>query len=122
MISGQTKKKRRTKIGLFQGVLDGSLLSNEIVGKHYKFILYITFLILLYIYNRYSTENVIRQITKTQKEIKELRSESISIASELMYLSNQTEVSKLLKKNGIKLMEPIEPPRIIMVDKKTVAE
>lgn len=112
---GRRKKK---KANVVQEFLDGSL-TGKLVEKQSSFLIFLSILAFVYIANRYKTENIIREIVKTQKEIKELRSESISITSELMYLSNQTEVSKLLKANGYDLKESTEPPIIIEVEKQT---
>lgn len=104
---------RKTKSWL-HGLLDGSLLTRQVVNKHLPFVFFITIFILVYIYNRYTTENTVREISRLQQELKDLRSESISITSELMFISNQTEISKLLKEKETGLEESLEPPIVIV--------
>ncbi|MEA3447281.1 MAG: FtsL-like putative cell division protein [Bacteroidota bacterium] len=102
----QTKNFRRN----FQGVLDGSLLTRENVIKQLPFIIFLTLLGLIYITNRYHAEKVFVLTEETRKEIRELRSEKISIQSELMRKSRQKEVLKMLKQQGSELRYAQEPP------------
>jgi len=48
-----------------------------------------------------------------RKEVVNLRSESITTAAELMNISRQTEVARLVKERGIDLEEAVKPPRTI---------
>jgi hypothetical protein len=73
-------------------------------------------LAIVYIANRYNAEKVMRQTVVLQNELKEMRSESITTASELMFISKQSEVSKLVKIKGLDLYESVEPPKKIIVD------
>ncbi|PID89741.1 MAG: hypothetical protein CSA05_00705 [Bacteroidia bacterium] len=106
------KKKKTNKL---RSLLDGSLLTNELVTNQVPFFTFLMLIAFFYIWNRYNTESIVREIVQTQKEIKELRSESISIESELMFLGNQTEIIKLVKQKGLPLNESLEPPQIIEV-------
>jgi mRNA-degrading endonuclease RelE of RelBE toxin-antitoxin system len=65
-------------------------------------------LLLLHIYNVHTTERIIRKTDKLNKEIKELRSEYITILSELMSESKQSTVADKLDTLGIK--ELTTPP------------
>ncbi|MDA3819574.1 MAG: FtsL-like putative cell division protein, partial [Candidatus Delongbacteria bacterium] len=93
-----------------QGVLDGSLLTRENVIKQLPFIIFLTLLGLIYITNRYHAEKVFVLTEETRKEIRELRSEKISVQSELMRKSRQQEVLKMLKQQGSELKYAQEPP------------
>lgn len=91
-------------------MLDGSLLTRENVIKQLPFIIFLTLLGLIYITNRYHAEKVFVLTEETRKEIRELRSEKISIQSELMRKSRQKEVLKMLKQQGSELRYAQEPP------------
>ena len=52
-----------------------------------------------------------------QTELKELRARAISTASELEFISRQSEVAKLVEKQGLELREAVEPPIKITVAK-----
>ena len=57
------------------------------------FILYVTLLIMCYIANSYYSERIIRDIDKTKAELKEKSAEFITLRSQLMYSSKQSEVA-----------------------------
>ena len=77
------------------------------------FILFLTFLIIIYIGNSYYAERTIREIAKTKTELKEKRAEFISTSSELMFRTKQSEVAKAIAPQEIK--ESVEPQKKIMV-------
>lgn len=90
--------------------MDGSLLTRENVIKQLPFIIFLSVLALIYITNRYHAEKVFVLTEETRKEIRELRSEKISVQSELMRKSRQQEVLKMLKQQGSELRYAKEPP------------
>jgi cell division protein FtsL len=112
----QKKEQKEIKKGFLKELLDGSLLTREVVVKQLPFIIFVTFLAVLYIGNRYHAEKVVRNTTELQNEIKELRAESISIAAELMDISRQSEVARLVDKKGLGLKESMEPPKKIYLE------
>lgn len=83
-------------------------ISKEWMAKQIPFALFIMMLLLIHIYNVHTTERIIRKTDTLNKEIKELRSEYITILSELMSESKQSTVAKKLDTLGIK--ELISPP------------
>ena len=95
--------------------LDGTLITKELIIKQFPFVIFIALLCVLYISNRYSSEKIVRQTQDIQNELKELRAEQISITSELMQLSQQSEVVKLINENQLGLTESIEPPKTIVI-------
>jgi hypothetical protein len=97
-------------------ILDGKM-AREWVVNNLGFIVYLTILIFFYIGNRYSCEKTIRDIVLIETELKELRFESITTESELMSLSRMSEVSKMVKQNGLELEESMEPARKLIIDK-----
>jgi len=85
----------------------GNVNRNQIVHA-IPFILFVTVLLMCYISNSYYAEGIIRDIDKTKKELKEKRAEYITTMSRLMYVSNQSEIARLLSDYGVK--ESMEPP------------
>lgn len=81
------------------------------------FLMFLFLLAIVYIGNSYYAEKTIRDIDRTQKEIRELRSEFITARSELMYRSKLTEVAASIAPKGVK--ESTVAPRKIMVHTKT---
>jgi Bacteriodetes cell division protein (FtsL-like) len=114
-VNEQQEKKDGSK-AKFRDVLDGSLLTRENVISQLPFVLFLTLLLVIYIGNRYHAERVIRRTLNLQTELRELRAKSISTASELEYLSNQSQVARLVaqKNTGLKYSE--KPP--VKIDKR----
>ncbi len=104
-----------TKSNPLRSFLDGTLLTKEVILKQFPFVIFIAVLCVLYIANRYSAEKIVRKTQDLQNELKELRAEQISITSELMQLSQQSEVVKLVDENQLGLAESVVPPKIITV-------
>lgn len=90
------------------GFLDGKFFSRENLAKQIPFILYLTFIGVLYIANSYNAEKTIIEISKTKKQNEELRFAYITNKSDLMFHSKQSEVALKLKNSGIK--ESLVPP------------
>ena len=106
--------KFQFKLRYIKEFMDGSLLTKDFFVTQLPYIFFLTFIAGVYITNRYHAEKYVKQSDKLKKEIKEIHSQSIAISSELMYLSNQTKISKLLKEKGIDIKEATVPPQKIV--------
>jgi cell division protein FtsL len=112
---GQNKKK---KTGSFlKELLGGSMVTEKIILKNLWYVLLITLLAAIYIGNRFHAEKITRETTRLQREVRELRSESLATSAELMYISRQSEVYRLVKERGLNLEETKTPPYKLLVDK-----
>jgi hypothetical protein len=87
-------------------------VNRDLVIRNIPFVLYLTFIALFYIWNSYTIDKTVREIDKTDKELKELRSEFITGKSDLMYKCKMTEVAKNIEMYGIK--ESKEAPKKII--------
>ncbi len=99
----------------FREIINGDIFAREQLMKNLWYILFVVFLTVVYIYNKYKTENVLIEIIKTQSQVKELRAYSVSNANELMSLSKESEVVRLVKKSGLNINELKMPPEKIIV-------
>jgi len=99
-------------------IINGDIFAREQLMKNLWYILFVVFLTVIYIYNKYQTENVLIEIIETQKEVKELRAYSVSNATELMSLSKESEVIRLVQKNELEIKELKKPPAKIIVKVK----
>ncbi|MBN2611059.1 MAG: hypothetical protein JXB00_05840 [Bacteroidales bacterium] len=93
--------------------LDGTILIREIVSKQLQFILFLTFLAIVYIGNRYHAEKLFRRVSEIQSEVKNLRAEQITTTAKLMNLSKPSSVSHLVEKRGLGLKELTNPPKVL---------
>lgn len=91
-------------------LIDGTILTKQVIVGQLPFIIFLSLLAGIYIGNRYHAEKVIRDMAKLQVEVKDLRALSITSASELMFISKQSEVVKMVKENQLGLEEALEPP------------
>ena len=111
----QKTEQKEFRRGSVWDLFDGSVFTRERVAKQLPFVLFITFLIILYIGNRYHAERLIRQNMELQTEVKELRAQAISTASELENISRQSQVARMVESRGLGLEEAVEPPLKISV-------
>lgn len=113
---GQPHKKSNRR-NILKDIVDGSVLTNDFFVSQLPFIFFLTLLGIIYIGNSYHAEKMVRKTKKLEQELKKLQPEAISISSELMQQSNQSEVARLLKEKNLDLIESREPPVKIVVDK-----
>lgn len=93
-----------------RALLDGSLLMKDVFIRQIPFIIFLAVLALVFIANRYHAEKVFVKTEETRKEIRELRSEKISVQSTLMSRSRQQQVLKRLQEYDSDLEVSNEPP------------
>ena len=118
MAEGRTGEDKRKNTGSFlKELLSGSMVTEKIILKNLWYVLLITFLAAVYIGNRFHAEKITRETTRLQQELKELRSESLATSAELMYISRQSEVLRLVREKGLNLEEMKSPPYKLLVDK-----
>jgi hypothetical protein len=91
--------------------LDGSILVREAMTRQLPFVLFLTVLAVLYIGNRYHAERMVRKISETEIEVKNLRAEQITIAAELMNISKPSEVAAIVDSKNLGLKPSVEPPK-----------
>lgn len=112
----EKQERKEHKFGSVKDILDGSLIANDFILKQLPYIVFLVVLAFVYIANRYHAEKMVRESIELSKEISELRSQAITISSELMFISKQSEVAKLVESRGIGLKESVEPPRKIIIE------
>jgi hypothetical protein len=91
--------------------LNISRYTTQWVFDNFRYLLYIGFLVLVYIANAHFAEKGVREIQRTETEIKQLKWEYITIKSETMYKSMQSQLDQSLDPTGLDL-EP-EGPKVI---------
>ncbi len=95
----------------FRELIDGSILNRRFIAKQRRFILLLVLIAFLSIANRNHAEKMVIMGDKLQNEVKEMRSHSISVSSELMRVSRESEVIRMVKQNGMDLEESLDPPK-----------
>lgn len=97
--------------------LKGTILTDHRVTRQFPFVVFLAFLGLLLITNRYRSEKVIKEIVVLQDTINDLKSQSITNSSKLMHMSRPSEIVQKVKKAGLGLQEQVKAPRKIVVNK-----
>ena len=119
--TSKASSKKPNKIARsFLNIFSGNFLSKDTVIHQLPFIIFLTAIGLGYIANGYYAEKSVREISHINTELKELKSEYITTKSELMFMSNQSEVARASAPLGIK--ESTVPPKKIVVKVNTKEE
>ena len=119
MADNKENNKKQVKTGNFmKELLSGSMVSEKIILKNLGYVSLVTLLSAIYIGNRFHAEKITRETTKLIMEVKDLRAESLSTSTELMYISKQSEVFRMVREKGLNLEELKTPPYKLLVDKK----
>lgn len=100
------------------GVLNGSFLMKEAVLGNMRFILFCAGLMLAYIAYGYWTERTVRELEKTNAELKEMRSEYLTVRSHLEQAQQQSHVAGDIEALGLK--ESKTPPMRISVEDERI--
>ena len=87
------------------------LLNYQWIVKNIPYFLFLSVLAVLYIYNGHYSDNTVKDINKTSKELKELQYEYKSLKSEVMFRSKQSELAHAVEPMGLK--ELVQPPMIL---------
>lgn len=90
-------------------VLSGSILTEDIIMKNIRFLFVVFVIVVLYISNRYSCISKMAEIQSLQKELKDVKYESLNISTELIGISRESQVQALVEKNGLNLEIPKDP-------------
>lgn len=114
----ENTKKRVTTSAFIKELLSGTMVSEKLILRNLGYVSLITLLLSIYIANRFHAEKVTRETTRVLREVKDLKSESLSTSADLMDLSRQSEVFRLVRERGMNLEELKTPPYKILVSKK----
>jgi hypothetical protein len=88
------------------------LLNYAAVVRQMPFFLFLAGLAVVYIYNGHLADKLNRDITKTQKELKELEYEYKTVKGQVLFQSKQSEIVKAVAPLGLKEMN-VAPAMLI---------
>ena len=109
--------RKNKGFGRFMQVFDivgGNNLRNILLSL--PFVLFLVGLGFLHIANNHQAESYARRISKTEKEVRDLRWQYMETTNKLMKKSRLSEVSKLVEEQGLKELR--QPPLIIQIQKE----
>ena len=95
-----------------------SLLGYRWIMRNIGFFLFLAALAVIYIYNGHYADKVVRDINRTNKELKELQYEYKTLKSEVMFRSKQSELAKAVEPFGLK---ELTLPPVVLIDSTVTA-
>lgn len=98
------------KSSTLRDVINGNILSKKFLQKQYGLLIMIAILIFLYVDNRYYCETQLAKTIELKSKIKDVKYESLTISSQLMRISRQSNIIMMLNEKGIQLDESNTPP------------
>jgi hypothetical protein len=104
----------------FISILNGTFLTRENVLGNMTFILFCAGMMILYIAYGYHTERIVRRLDHTGGELKELRSEYITVRARLEKQEQQSQVAAGIGALGLR--ESRVPPVKIEADRRELAD
>lgn len=112
-VDATSGRKDGKRTNVIRNILNGNVLNRESVTSQIPYLFFLAFLAIIYIANRYRYEKLVKEVQTLQVEVKNLRAESITTASQLMFISTQSQVSRLVEEKGLGLEESVVPPKKI---------
>ncbi len=108
------------KSSTLRDIINGNILTKNFLKKQYPLLILIAFLAFLYVDNRYSSETQLSKVLKLKREIQDIKYESLTISAELMKVSKQSNVRKMIYERGLSLSDSNTPP--VMIEVKMAPE
>ena len=106
MIEQENIKKVSPK-GKRLKVLGDAFSEGSWITQNLNFFLFLSAIAVLYIANGHMADKTIRNINKTQQEIKDLQYEYKTVKSEVMYKSEESQVEKAAAPLGLKTTKDV---------------
>ena len=110
--------EERGKLFSLRDFVDGNLLTRRVVLKQARYVLLLVLIAFISIANRNHAEKMVIEMNQLQKDVKELRSHSITISADLISASRQSEVVRLVNRYELGLIENLEPPRKLIIEEE----
>ncbi len=114
MAEESDKKQKKNTVG---SLLSGGILSRIEVRRAYPFMLFVVALMFFYIGNAFRAQSLYRRHAQLTAQVKELRSKSMTVASEKMQVTRLSFLIGELERRGIPLRESLTPNKVIPRDK-----
>lgn len=110
------EQDKQTKKGAhitFKSILGGDILAHEFLRRQANLLILIVFLTILYIDNRYSSQQELIEIDRLKKELVDIKYDALTISSELTEKSRQSRIEKYISEKGTPLKTAATPPFLI---------
>ena len=106
------------KKSVIENVLGGQVLAKSSFSKHWRFILYIFLLVILYISMHFGIRDTMQRMARNEETLRNLRSEYMGKYNRLLHTGKRGEIEHLLESSALDLESPRTPPvRVKMEDR-----
>lgn len=106
-------KKRKKKRYSLLYILSGGILKEGFIIKHMRFVVFVVILLFLFVSNRYACLLKLREIDRLQRELQDVKQESVALSGQLTGSNRLSQMEELVKKHGLNLEAPMSPPYIL---------
>ena len=114
----QKKKKESTspKHMSIRSILGGDILANDFFKRQTSLLILIMVLTILYIDNRYTSQQELIEIDRLKKELIDIKYDALTRSSELMERSRQSRIEEYISKEESHLETSTNRPYLIKKD------
>ena len=114
----QKKKKESTspKHMSIRSILGGDILANDFFKRQTSLLILIMVLTILYIDNRYTSQQELIEIDRLKKELIDIKYDALTRSSELMEKSRQSRIEEYISKEESHLETSTNRPYLIKKD------
>ena len=109
--SSNTTPTNEKKVSSFSIKNLGGVFNAQWLTGNLNFVLFLSFLAIIYIANGHMSDKTIRNINKTKQELKQLQFEYKTLKSEVMFRSEEAQVLQASAPLGLKVSSEI-PQRL----------
>lgn len=106
------KQKETSHISL-RSILGGEILVHSFLRRQVYLLILIVILTILYIDNRYSSQQELIEIDRLKKELTDIKYDALTISSELTEKSRQSRIEEYISAEGTQLQTASTPPYLI---------
>lgn len=99
-----------------RSILGGDILANDFFKRQTRLLILIMILTVLYIDNRYSSQQELIEIDKLKKELTDIKYDALTRSSELMEKSRQSRIEEYISTEESRLQTATNRPYLIKKD------
>ena len=96
-----------------KSILGGDILAHDFLRRQANLLILIVILTILYIDNRYSSQQELIEIDKLKKELTDIKYDALTISSELTERSRQSHIEEYIATEGTPLQTATTPPYLL---------
>lgn len=110
------------KSSTIRDVINGNILTKKFFQKQYGLLIMMAILAFMYVDNRFYCETQLAKVIELKKDIQDVKYESLTISAQLMEISRQSNIQRMIKEKGLNLIESATPPVVIETPKEEEKE